>query len=153
MKLSSIPLFSMHGGGAPPPMHVALFDTFPAKIWEPKIEWIFGSVEVFYIHCQAGAAVHKSCFPDVLLPEKLRCNIELPVSDQFSSYVITIIIALFLIIICILVIAIILWLNHHHHDHCFQRGPQLTSDGVFAHELQYFLPNAFCVDQSRPVRC
>jgi len=32
-----------------------------------------------------------------------------------------------------------------------QRGPQLTSDGVFAHELQYFLPNAFCVDQSRAV--
>jgi len=32
-----------------------------------------------------------------------------------------------------------------------QRGPQLTSDGVFVHELQYFLPNAFCVDQSRAV--
>merc|ERR1711974_81659 len=26
-----------------------------------------------------------------------------------------------------------------------------TWDGVFAHELQYFLPNAFCVDQSRAV--
>ena len=32
----------------PPPMPVVFFvDTFLAKIREPKIEWIFGSVEVF----------------------------------------------------------------------------------------------------------